>query len=339
MTNVKERNEKLVNAGVDTTKFFDVNVSNIPMGSKVQIMIDGNDVLHTNDEIDGGKVDIAKDDIAKNIVDNGYVNNSKLFRRWIMAQTIKMMYSPVYHYGRGFSNNATYGWDEYFRTHYSYDYQFSMLKVELKTLNTLQRKDEAAFNERSKFFNQEIAYVTCCDYMNRLKRYINKLTRYGRKPNQYIKTRIRSNYTRKYYLDNIASDIYAPLEKELDAMRKCVLCDDTYTKFNKIYDRFYSKMVALPFETPKCPEWKDSYKGAGGYYSLKNGIMFHEFEMYSNYGTTINDRLTGLSCELDRLYRDKELWKFNRILKDYIDSTGFNFAESVAKHKNNEVVR
>ena len=58
--------------------------------------------------------------VARMVVENKQVDNKKLFRRWVTAQTFRMIYEPSYNYK---THEYETGWDNYLRNCYDYKYQ------------------------------------------------------------------------------------------------------------------------------------------------------------------------------------------------------------------------
>ena len=95
MLNKNERMEKLNNAGVNTSKYFTVDLDN---GTTIHLIIDenGNPKVVDNKE---------NDPILEEIITDGYVRNTKLYRRFVMAQMFQMLNYVSYdgHY-RGYTD-------------------------------------------------------------------------------------------------------------------------------------------------------------------------------------------------------------------------------------------
>lgn len=304
------RIEKMNAAGIDTNKFFDVNIQRIPVGSNVQILVDGKPY-----DINGNTTNIVNDDVVKNIQEKSWISNARLFRRWIMAQTLRMMYEPFYNYR---SKKMEVGWNEYFNAHYDYNYQFSMLEKELKTLSIIENKDREAFEERINFFNKDVVVDTCRHYMRKLRQFIN----------QQPKKKWHGNY---YYVVKKPYNVYVP-ERDVDIvlynpLELIIFSMETAMNYTELYNYFFKfccEMVRLDGDTTKCPAWKDAFKGAGAYYTLKNGVMFHNMKIVGDSDVATN--LNYLSALLNMWGGSKhETWRFHKILKDYCDKNNFYY--------------
>ena len=108
MMNRNERMNKLNEAGINTNKYFTLNVNeNIPAGAKIHIVVDDN----------GNYVpQIVKEDaIAEQIIEDGYVRNTKLHRRFVMAQMFHALNYVSY-------NGRESGYNACLKNMYSYQY-------------------------------------------------------------------------------------------------------------------------------------------------------------------------------------------------------------------------
>ena len=354
----EERMNKLAQAGVATDNFFNINLQ-VPFGKEVRILVDGKEmVVPTSTVVDGvavgnrmvengfvlggrvvemyngdlldsmtGKVlftgvdkDAEIDTIAQNIMNDGYVKNSKLFRRWITAHTFKMLNYEAWR------NPNRKGWEACMKDRYAYGYQFEMLKDELHTLAKLQKEDPEYFAERTMFFNGDVVVATLEDYLYRLKKYVKKqMKKHPRtyRGEQYVKLA-------KYGNVLVKDLVYIPIQERIDVIKSLaksygvVPYDLVEREFNIFMDKFYNK---LPYDTTKCAEWKDAFKGAGAYYSLQNMIRFHKVVLP---GCTNKYDSEGMLKSL--LYGEykKETWRFHNLLVDTIAYNDFDLKKSIA---------
>lgn len=304
------RMEKMNAAGIDTNKFFDVNIQRIPVGSNVQIMIDGKPY-----DINGNTTNIVNDDVVKDIHEKSWISNARLFRRWIMAQTLRMMYEPFYNYR---TNELEVGWNAYFNAHYDYNYQFSMLQKELRTLSIIEYKDREAFKERINFFNKEVVIATCRHYMKKLHSFIYHQPMKKWHGNYYYV--IKKPYNAYVRACNVHTMIFQPLEAIIHSMEMAM----NYTELYHYFVKFCCDMVRLDPDTPKCSVWKDAFKGAGAYYTLKNGVMFHDMRIIGRDVKDVKKNLDYLAICLKMWGgSNNETWRFHIMLKNYCDQTNF----------------
>lgn len=81
MNNRENRMETLKANGVNTNKYFSIP-EDIKEGDKFEVKVD----------INGNRIIVkCNDSVMENIIESGYVRNSKLHRRWIMAQMFRAL--------------------------------------------------------------------------------------------------------------------------------------------------------------------------------------------------------------------------------------------------------
>ena len=71
---------------------------------------------------------LDNDVILENIIADGYVKNTKLFRRFVMAQMFQMLNYVSY-------DGRNRGYNDYLRTRYGYDYTLKMMLEEVRVLS------------------------------------------------------------------------------------------------------------------------------------------------------------------------------------------------------------
>lgn len=295
-----ERMEILKNNGVDTSKYFTLLVNEtIPAGTKINISID-NFVNATPN---------VYSSIANQIVEDGYVKNTKLHRRFVAAHYMRMLESSE-------------GWHGYLNSHYGYMYQFDMMFEEVRVLSKLEKKDKETFDERRQFFTFEVINRVLDDYIRAVKKHINSL-------------KVKKCHGRPYvsisgfggvFVDEIDRRVLNPIET---AAR---LCRNNKT-YGNLYDSlmvFKRVMIKLPYETRKSKNWVDAFQGEGAFYTLKNLIMFHDVELY--YDGRFYDKYNAMEI-LNNLAGRYEGYQMNALLKETIKMNDFNFWDSVEAHK------
>ena len=272
----------------------------------------GFDTSKYNVEIKGNSIELTG--VAKTVVEDKQIDNKKLFRRWVAAQTFRMLYEPTWDYDTG---RLEIGWDNYLRNRYSYKYQFDMMLEELKVLNKLECRDKEEFAERSRFFDKDVVVATCEHYMSKLETYAKsklnskaskvKLSKYGEVDlNKYSK---------------IVADLYSIIKDMKSA--------DRYAELYTHLKRFMNKMSKVPNKTPKCSAWKTAFKGSGAYYTLKNLILFHDCLL--NGCVTKQESMDKLTKCLDD-YKGN-YWKFHYMLLNTIELNKFDLRESIKRNK------
>ena len=303
MMNKNERMEKLNEMGINTGKYFTVDLEN---GTKVHLIIDEN-----------GNPKKVDDIIANQIIEDGYVRNTKLHRRFVMAQMFHALNYVSW-------NRDERGYNAWLKR-FDIKYQFEMMLEEVRVLGKLQVRDAETFLERSNFFTKEVIAKTMSDYIEKLKAHINSNKTYKCKGIPYKKVAGKD-----IFVEDLDKKIYAPMRMDI---RKVQTARD-YNEIYKVLKTFMGKMVTVPYATTKCKEWIDAYKGEGAYYTLKNLVMFH------NCGIDINEKfkyrmvygIEAVNVLNERLYEYKgEGWRMFALMKKVIADNNFDFYKRMSE--------
>lgn len=319
MMTKKERMEKLNNAGIDTGKYFTLNVSEeIPAGAKIHIVVDkdGNcvpEVIHANGFNCVARCAIVDSDVYNSIfnqiIEDGYVRNTKLHRRFVMAQMFQMLNYVSW-------DGKSKGYNDYLKYRYGYDYTLKMLAEEISVLGKLETRDRESFEERSQFFNKGVVIAVMEDYLEKLKEYAESLPNRNCKGVPY--KRIKGMNVFNADLDK---KIYAPVRHYIYEAKRAL----TYTALSHVLSGFVRNYIKLPSDTAKSKVWVDAYKGAGAFYTLKNLVMFH------NCGIKVNkmDVRFGMAAVQELNARAKEYkgegWRMFALMKKVIADNNFDF--------------
>lgn len=307
MLNKKERMEKLNNAGINTNKYFTLNVNEaIPVGAKIHIVVDkdGNYVPEV----------VQEDAIFNMIIEDGYVRNTKLHRRFVMAQMFHMLNYVSY-------DGKYVGYNDCLKRAYGYSYTLQMMMEEIRVLSKLEVRDAESFNERVHFFDKDVVVAVLEDYLEKLKKYVEAL------PDRNCKG---IPYKRIKRMDVFNADldkkIYAPVRAHIFSVKHA----KNYTEIYRALEKFMRNHIKLPFDTPKSKVWIDAYKGAGAYYTMKNLVMFHDCTIYTGPRDKITYRrfdgaeaVRYLSTKLDE-YKG-EGWRMFAMMKKLIEDNDFDF--------------
>ena len=301
MMNRNERMEKLNNAGIDTGKYFTLNVNeSIPAGAKIHIVIDEN----------GNYVPqiVSNDAIAEQIIESGYVRNTKLHRRFVMAQ---MFYMLNY---KSFTGEES-GYNACLKNMYAYQYTLNMMLEEVRVLGKLEKKDAESFAERSHFFTKDVVVSVLNDYVDKLKKYVDTLPGKNCKGVPY--KRVKGT---NIFVADLEKKLYGPMRAKIREIGKA----SNYTQMYNLMTWFMRDMVKLPYNTPKSKAWIDAYKGEGAYYTLKNLVMFHDCAIEYKYEIYRRDAaMQQLKYKLED-YKG-EGWRMFAFMKKVIDDNHFDF--------------
>ena len=312
MANQQNRMEILKASGLDTTKFFNLNMD-IPVGASVQITIDG--VPY--------RFDSSSDSIVKQIMDNGYVFNSRVDGRFITAQTFRMLNERSYNFD---TRQYEFGWDAYLRNCYSYMYQFDMMLDEVHKLKKMENANDPDFQRLSNFFTKDVVYETCKQYIRQLKKFIKKQKNRKCQGRPYVKLNKYGNI----FLSDLNTRIYQKLDVYLLGIKMS-------TNYNMLEDNlrlFMNAMCKLPYATPKTSQWKDAFKGKGAYVTLLNIVKFHGVNVLSYETGELLNRDDSIAYVESKLVDYKgQYWKFHELLKATIEANNFDLKENIQAKK------
>ena len=306
MLNKNERMEKLNNASVNTGKYFTLDLpEGIPAGGKIHVVIDENGVavpmvMNENNN----------DPILNQIVEDGYVRNTKLHRRFVMAQMFHALNYKSY-------DGREEGYNAYLRNMYGYDYTIKMMLEEVRVLSKLEARDKTTFEERAHFFNRETIAEVLEDYLAELKKYVDKLPIHKCKGVPYKKVK-QTNI----FVADFDKKLYFPVKSYASQVR----CAKDYDKIYYVLRNFMRNMVKLPYNTTKSKAWLDAYKGEGAFYTLKNLVMFHDCGIITEPHKIVvkgTDAVTYLNAKLDE-YKG-EGWRMFALMKKVIADNNFDF--------------
>lgn len=301
MLNKNERINKLHNAGIDTKKYFSVDLDN---GTKIHLIIDENGDCKQVKENDA---------ILESIIEDGYVRNTKLHRRFVMAQMFQMLNYVSY-------DGRNRGYNDYLRTRYGYDYTLKMMLEEVRVLSKLETRDKETFEEREHFFDRQTVAKVLEDYLEELKKYVDKLPVKHCKGVPYKKVKGTN-----IFVADLDKKLYFPVKRFASQVR----CAKDYNKVYNVLKEFMDKknMIKLPYNTRKSKAWIDAYKGEGAYYTIRNLLFFNGCNLFDN-----NKHLLYTdSISKDRYLKEKldeykgEGWRMFALMKKIISDNNFDF--------------
>jgi len=307
MNNKENRMETLKVNGIEVGKYFDVT---LPNGGTVRMTLENGVPVVAND-----------DPIVNQIIEDGYVRNSKLHRRFVMAQMFKML-----NYVSGWEN----GYDACLRNRYPYHYQFTMMLEEIRVISKLEQSgDIETFKERTSFFDKDVVTTVCTHYVNDLEDYVNNLKEKKCKGVPYKRV---PKYGDIFVVD-LDKKLYHPFMWLISTMKHCTDYADLYRKLNK----FVNMMIRLPYDTRKSKVWIDAFKGSGAFYTLKNLTMYHGCkivdEQYNGWNqprkvTTYMAGMEATNFAKSKLNEYKgEGWRYLAMLRKCIADNNFSFEQ------------
>lgn len=306
--NTAIRMQALQNAGVNTSNFFDLNMR-VPVGATVQILVDGVPYAINNEQ----------DAVIQQIMNDGYVFNRRTDGRFITAQTFKMLTASSYNRN---TRIREYGWDAYLRNCYGYMYQFDMMLDEVHKLARMERENDPEFGRLSRFFTKDVVFETCKHYMRRLRKFVKSQPKRKCKGVPYAKLNMYGNV----YIRDLDTKVYTPIADTIVAINTA----QNYTQLERALKAFMNVMCKLPYETPKCSQWKDAFKGKGSYVTLLNIVKFHSVKVIDNTGRELDTcgSVAYIESLLDEY--EGEYWRFHEMLKAEIARNNFDLVQSIA---------
>ena len=328
----EQRNEILKANGINTDNFFDLSMR-VPFGAKVEIKVDGKEYSFnplmenvgyeiSDENMEKLKEIVNSDPVVEKIIEDGYVNSTKLFRRWIAAHTFRMLNYQSYR------NPNRKGWEACMKDCFDYNYQFKMMLEEIRVLSILQKEDPELFEERIHFFNGDVVVKTLCDYRDGLMKYVTKSR----------KKRTRKYKNKEYvrlakYGDVLVRDlfkvVYDPINTKIYEIERHTKKNDykmIYVSLDEFMKEYYNK---LPRGTTKCQVWKDAYKAAGAFYTLQNTIRHTGMILAGCSNKYDSERKL---YKLLEAYKGEE-WRLHKVLVDAIDYNNFNLKERIEAYK------
>jgi len=291
--NVEKRGEALREAGIDTSKYFSID---LPTG--------GQQMMKMNE--DGVAVPVGSDDpIIQAIVGKGTVPNRNLFRRWIMSQ---VFHGLQYKYG-GFTT-----WLKYHR----YKYQWDMIVEEMRVQSKLAGRDGENYIARNRWFNKELCIKMAEDYIRQMRDDAKSRPQHKCKGVPYVRF---SNAN--VFLTDIEKKIVEPIQRLYYRIRGA---NDAHELYIAVRD-FNLNMHSGNGHYRQCREWVDAYKGMGAYATMQNLLRFHNCtfpknnEFYESYKGI--DSLTLLDIAAEK-YKHGEGWRLFGLMKQTIEENGIN---------------
>lgn len=299
-TKAQMRLEALKAAGVDVSKYF-------PLGNDQLIKIENGAAVPVDMD------DATIDAVGKKIVEGGYVNNWKLFRRWVMSQMFHML-RDMEKDGKSFNEVLQ---------HKGYEYQWRMLENELYAqVKMSEHGDFDNVGSRSRWFSGDVASNMATDYISKLRKYVDdnliwKKDKDGKRTKSFKHTCKGNPYVRLQDKDIFVSDlekkVYTPLREIASEMAAV----PTYKQLYDAVHKFNKKRKHLAWETKQSDAFINAYKGSGSYYTMRNLIMFHGARFWKN-GRKMSEANSLKELESKAKLYDEQGWRMLGVLKQLI---------------------
>lgn len=254
-----------------------------------------------------GVLSVVDDDdpIFNVIKQGGMIPDRRLFRRWVMGQMFRMLTEKDYRTGKPI------GFTEALHSK-GYEYQFKMLADELDVQAKLSVRDAENFQERTVWFNKDVAVALANDYFTKLSIFVEDLKErkcHGR-PYKTVPTR------GDIFVDELQAKLFTPTLLAIGKLKKAKDVVDLAKKFRS----FNALRVKLPYHTTQCAEWVRAYKGAGAFFTLKNLILFHGCFIYGSNGAHMDKDASLGFINVKAVEYATEGWRMlalmNKVLED-----------------------
>lgn len=297
--------EAMKAAGIDVTNLFAVtNAEGVESIARLE---------------NGGLTILADNDpIIIAIFKGGTVPNRRLFRRWVMAQVFHMLTQKNWKTGKpvGFLNALQAK---------GFRYSWEMLIEEIRIQAKLEVLDQENFIQRNRWFNKNVASAMAADYLKQLNEHVEQRKKKCKrcKGNPYII--LNGN---DIFVDDLRKKVFNPLDKYVRMMKNAKNMTDLYHAVIGFYQ--IVKEVYSCYNIIMSPAFKDAYKGAGGYFTMRNLIMFHGCKMMSSKGNPLVE--SSSLRELDKLaeaYKDGEGWRMFGAMKELIAQNGIDIEKKM----------
>ena len=305
-TKAQMRMEALKSAGVDVSNYYTLGADKlvrIEKGEAIPVDLD----------------DVVVDAVGKKIIEGGYVNNWKLFRRWVTAQIFGML--------RDMKSDKM-SFNELLQRK-GYEYQWRMLENEFHAQAKMQENGDAEnLSRRERFFNGRTFSYMVEDYIDKLKAYINDSLVFSKDKNG-VNTKaykhkckgapyIRLN-NKDIFVSDLVKKVYAPLyviaRDGFDAENKRDLYN-LVKKFNKIRKH-------LAWETKQADVFVSAYKGSGSYFAMRNLIMFQEARFLKG-GRKMSEANSLKELESKANLYGEQGWRMLGVLKQLIKDSNIS---------------
>ena len=298
MTNRQNRMDTLSAAGVNTTKYFQFKLpEGLKEGSQITLVIENGHPV-----VKGDNEQKVTDPILNNIYKDGYIQNPRLFRRWVMAQMFRMM---------GEKYKTFNGVDDYAENlaNMSYYCQFSVIEREWSVRAHLEKEHRRAFVIRGSFFNKDVFIDTYTQYLNDLMR--------------EIKIHGYAESWKIEHIDNCVGEIHNLINQITTS--NYAGCYRAIKEFNKC-----GLIKWVDDKCKKCTSWINAYKGNGAYYTLQNMVRFHQvFIEDENTGYKFRNKEAEKYLNNHLVEYTGEGWRYLAMLRKVIVDNRYNFSEDM----------
>lgn len=275
----QERLAALKAAGIDTSNLF-------AMGEQMIVRVENGVPTQVEDD----------DPIYNGIFGGKTIPDHKLFRRWVLAQTFRMLRNDY---------TKELQWK-------GYEYQWRMLEEELRVQAILAKKDPENFGKRNRFFNRHVVDAMCQQYKQDLSAYID-----GLKVKKCKGVNYKTIYGKNIFVDDIYAKVYRPIDDAISNVER----EYSPIKLYEAVRKLNNVRVPMHSDVPQIKAWVDAYKAAGAYYSMENLIRFHGMRLH-NAGRELSEKES--LKRLDYLSKTQQGYWLMGMLKAELEDNGIS---------------
>lgn len=312
-TKAQMRLEALKAAGVDVSKYF-------PLGDDQLVKIENGAAVPVDMD------DAIIDAVGKKIVEGGYVNNWKLFRRWVMSQMFHMLREM---------ETGRWTFNEIIQRK-GYEYQWDVIEREMYAqMKMIKHGDAENAGNRNFWFNGMLICEIAEDYIKKLRYYIESNLIYKNKyddKKSYKHTCKGMPYIRLMNKDIFVADLEKKVYAPLKALATEMYAKDTYEDVYKAVKKFNKIRKHLAWKTKQSDLFISAYKGSGSYYTMRNLIMFHGAR-FKNGSRKMSEAKSLEKLDKLALEYSNEGWRMLGVLKQLIKDNGISVQGKIDEWK------
>lgn len=258
------------------------------------------------------------DPIVQQIYENGYVKNEKLHRRWITAQTMRLLgwYDGIKTEKSWSGNSYTVDyWTKNIKDKYNWTYIFKQLANEYEALENIEGDCP-----RKQFFNPDNLIYIFSDYVKQVNKYIEtfKVKNCKGIPYKIIKGK-------NVFVEDILSRVIIPMNAYLNRIIEA----SSYDGYCYAIRQFLKSdtYIKLPNDTPLSQTWIDMFKKSGAYYTMENLVKYSGLKLVK-YET---DELLDTENSLKYLFQCRANcgYELLALLKKSLEVNNFKFDEAI----------
>ena len=301
-----DRIEILRRAGVDVSNYFAMCSS---VGSEFVGRTENGKFMIVDDN------DPVYDVIRK----DGDVYNSKLARRWVMAQMFHMLALEQVYNRSHLKKSIT----DQIRTK-GYDYMWKQMEDELYAQHKMYKNNDTVnFMDRNHWFNNKVLAAMIEDYRNQLHLYVkHKVKTQKCKGNPY--KRICGE---NVFVEDIHKKVFSPIErltKEANNAKTPLELYNVVCRFNKMRN-------TRGWNPKQCAAWIDAYKGAGAFFTMQNMIRYHGCRFLNCTGKVMSkDASYGELVNKMQEYTG-EGWRMIGLLRQFLKDNNIDIEKKMAE--------